>query len=541
MDEETGGGGRNTRLRDIGCLGVAWFLCAAPALAGTYYVAPDGKDDAPGTLGQPFASLQKGHDVAVAGDTVYLRGGTYAIKGPGADANSGILITKSGQSDSKRIYFWAYRNEIPKFDFAGLALGSVTGAGIRINGSSWLHFKGLEVCNVPQPARATNHGIWANPASNTIFERLNLHHNKGTGLFIAFGNGGNLVLNCDSHHNYDPGSSQGNGQNADGFGVHYQKSGLPTVLRGCRAWWNSDDGFDCINQGAPVVIENCWNSLNGYLPGTLTSAPSGNGNGFKIGGWGNPPVGFPAPVPQHTVRFCMAFMNKAAGFYQNHHPIANLYYNNTSFGNRSANYNMLGYDLGKAADTGMGIFRNNISFAGTAVSNAGGADASGNSWSIPGLAIAAADFASIDTAGMFGPRKEDGGLPDVKCMHLSKDSRLIDKGVQVGLAFEGREPDLGAFEYGLTTGVISRYPRRPGAVTGSGYSIAQTGAAVTRNGYAYPARGSGIVSALGQSAGMRRPGAYGEVVFRKIKPGETYLADPDPIRPLTGPEADSPE
>ena len=29
-----------------------------------------------------------------------------------------------------------------------------------------------------------------------------------------------------------------------------------TIIRGCRAWWNSDDGYDLINQEVPVTVEN---------------------------------------------------------------------------------------------------------------------------------------------------------------------------------------------------------------------------------------------------------------------------------------------
>ena len=46
----------------------------------------------------------------------------------------------------------------------------------------------------------------------------------GTGLFIS-GGGGNLVLNSDSHDNYDLRSYDGPGENADGFGSHYTPAG----------------------------------------------------------------------------------------------------------------------------------------------------------------------------------------------------------------------------------------------------------------------------------------------------------------------------
>jgi hypothetical protein len=38
-------------------------------------------------------------------------------------------------------------------------------------------------------------------------------------------------------------------------------------------------------------------------------------------------------------------------------------------------------------------------------------------------------------------------LPDVTFFHLKAGSDLIDKGVDVGLPFNGSAPDLGVFEY----------------------------------------------------------------------------------------------
>jgi hypothetical protein len=80
-----------------------------------------------------------------------------------------------------------------------------------------------------------------------------------------------------------------------------------------------------------------------------------------------------------------------------------------------------------------------------------GIDASNNSWDISGLSVSNADFLSVDTVGVFGPRKADDSLPDVKFMHLSSTSRLIDKGTDIGFPFTGTAPDLGAFEYGAVT------------------------------------------------------------------------------------------
>jgi len=78
-----------------------------------------------------------------------------------------------------------------------------------------------------------------------------------------------------------------------------------------------------------------------------------------------------------------------------------------------------------------------------------------NSWLAP-FSVSSVDFISIDTAGVRGPRKADGSLPDVSFMHLAQGSKLIDAGTDVGLPCVGGAPDLGAFEYGTATTVSER-------------------------------------------------------------------------------------
>src|SRR5712691_5901067 len=57
------------------------FACSVlhvrAATAATYYVATTGNDANPGTQAQPFQTISKGLSLLHAGDTLYLRGGTY--------------------------------------------------------------------------------------------------------------------------------------------------------------------------------------------------------------------------------------------------------------------------------------------------------------------------------------------------------------------------------------------------------------------------------------------------------------------------------
>jgi MYXO-CTERM domain-containing protein len=480
------------------------------ARATDYYVATTGSDSNPGTMASPFATLQKGVNVAVAGDTVYIRGGKYAITTP-ATAGAGIQFTKSGTSDTNRIRYWAYPGEVPVFDFTNMVI-STTGYthGFVVTGS-WLHFKGLEISYVPMNT-FSNNGVAVSNGGNCIFELLNMHHNSGNGIFIGKGAGGHLVLNCDAHDNYDATSSQGQGQNADGFGVHYQTTGATTIIRGCRAWWNSDDGYDLINQELPVTVENSWAMGNGFaMYGTFNPA-SGNGNGFKMGS--------SATGVRHLVQNNVAWKNKASGFYANHSSGGNTWYNNTSFMN-GTQYNMLASPPNDPNTTitltgAMAhIMRNNIGFP-NKNANMTGVDTMFNTWDL-NITPAAADFSSIsdpsvtgtgvaiESSGALGPRQPDGSMPNVDFLKLAAGSRMIDKGANVGLAFVGAAPDLGAYEFGAPTSTGAGGASGGGGSSGAGGMLGAGGA----TGTAGSSGGNGGASTGGVGSGGALAGTGG--------------------------------
>jgi hypothetical protein len=280
-------------------------------------------------------------------------------------------------------------------------------------------------------------------AHDDIFELMNIHHNFGTGMFIHTTTGGHQVINCDSHNNYDPYSHQGDGENADGFGVHYQTTGASTVFRGCRAWWNSDDGWDFISQEVPVVVENSWAMGGGYInSGTGTA---GNGNGFKIG---SSKTGI-----RHVVKNCVAWGNRASGFYANHSAGGNDWFNNTSYDN-GTQYNMLASSWDDEGNRTDGVIllgelvhrmRNNLGFPHDNT-NMQGVDSEFNSWDL-GLTPSDNDFVSVSDAGFMGPRNADGSLPILDFMKLRTGSQMIDRGTDVGVPFNGAAADLGAYEY----------------------------------------------------------------------------------------------
>ena len=423
----------------------------AETWATEYFVAPDGDDAQAGTVGAPFASLARAQQAAAPGDTVSLRGGTYRFTEAQIAQRKRIwayciVLDKSG-SDGRRITYQAYGNERPVFDFS-----DVKPAGSRVTAfyvtGSWLHVKGIEVTGVQVTILGhTQSECFDNQGSNNLYEMLSMHDGQAIGFWLG-GGSNNVVLNCDAYRNYDYTSEDHRGGNVDGFGGHPARGSVNNVFRGCRAWFNSDDGFDLISAGEAVTIENCWAFDNGY--GTKFES-LGDGNGFKAGGYGSAPADhLPAVIPRHVVRGCLAVRNKANGFYANHHPGGIDWLNNTAFRN-GTNFNLLGRLRDNRTDIpGIGHrLRNNLSFQSKRdLSNldAQQSDARANSFDLP-VKVEAKDFANLDETELVQPRGEDGSLPRIHFLHLAPGSALIDRGEDVGLPFKGAAPDLGAFEF----------------------------------------------------------------------------------------------
>lgn len=453
----------------LGIAVASLLLCSsAAAWASDFYVSPSGNDANGGSLAAPFASLSKANAAASAGDTVWVRGGTYYL-------TSQLVLSRSGNSDTERTKIWAYPSETPVLDASKYVTSNpAADVPVVLVTGSWMHIKGLEIANA-KVGSSGDHSyslLRTKNASNNTFELLNLHHGFGPGLFIDTGSGGNLILDCDSHDNYDKDGSQGDGQNGDGFGVHYQKTGPSTIMRGCRAWMNSDDGYDLISQEVPVTIENSWAAQNGYANGGAINPSSGNGNGFKVG---SSKTGV-----RHVVQNCVAWKNKAAGFYANHSSGGNTWLNNTAYGN-GTQFNMVASPAGDTSTsitlTGSLVHRmkNNIGFP-DKNANMGGVDSSFNTWDLD-ITETSADFASTSDTGATGPRKANGDLPDIQFLKLKAASPLIDKGTPVGLAFAGSAPDLGAYEFGVTnTGGAggSEGPGRDAGADGAGGAAGTT-------------------------------------------------------------------
>jgi hypothetical protein len=399
------------------------------AAIAAYYVAPNGSDAASGDITHPFATLTKVWTVISPGDLVYMRGGTYSY-------TKQWLFNKNGTA-TQPIKVWAYPGEIPIITKNPGFVAEWPDALIYLRGD-YFHFKGIEIANHTQ----TSDGIWCGLRSENsnynTFELLNIH-DCGGGLYIvnegtSAHSTGNLVLNCDFHHNQDPLSGQPYGD-ADGLGIQTisHTNDINTVT-GCRFWNNSDDGIDLDRNEGTVIVQNCWSWSNGYVP--YTSNSGGDGNGFKLG--------LPGSVNQSTIikrkiSNCVSYKNRTWGYHENSALMNMELDNNISY----LNYG--GYHLNVGSIPY--VLRNNIAYG-----NINDVDFNTqsvhdhNSWDT-GVTITNADFVSLSSNSLDAARQSDGSLPIITFLNLIPNSDLVDAGINIGFPFSGIAPDIGAFEY----------------------------------------------------------------------------------------------
>jgi hypothetical protein len=228
----------------------------------TYYVATTGDDSNPGTMSQPWRTIQHASETMNPGDTVLIRGGVY---------NERVTTTRSGSAGNGYITFSAYQNETPVIDGTGITTGE---NGFVIT-HSYIKLLGLEITNWP------GNGIWSENAGYLEISDCEVHHVCcGIGLFDGTHD---FEINRVTAHHFDlygfdasPSESADcyNGtfndciahtgrdpeQNVDGFALGHGTQ-HDFVLNRCEVY-AVYDGFDISSRNTTLnrcSAHECWN------------------------------------------------------------------------------------------------------------------------------------------------------------------------------------------------------------------------------------------------------------------------------------------
>ncbi len=106
------------------------------AVSGTFYVAVSGDDGNPGTLAEPWHTIQHAADTVGPGSTVNVRGGVY---------EEAVTINVSGSAADGFVTFQSYAGETAVLDATNLAVPNDDSALFLIDSQSYVVIDGFEL------------------------------------------------------------------------------------------------------------------------------------------------------------------------------------------------------------------------------------------------------------------------------------------------------------------------------------------------------------------------------------------------------------
>lgn len=225
---------------------------ARDARATDYYVAKDGSDSGPGTQAGPWLTIQKAAMTLSAGDTVYVKAGTY---------NEWITINVEGNVQSGYITFRNYGNDRVIIDGTGFDLSLRWSGLIEAFHKSYIRIQGFHIFNAQDGLSILIAGGDSESENTSHVEILSNEitgHNGSSGIGCSDNLSHVLIENNEVHH-CDTGGQEAIRISRE---VRYFKL-LNNLVHN-----NSNIGIDCVGwkaQPAYGLIKNNICYRNGLL------------------------------------------------------------------------------------------------------------------------------------------------------------------------------------------------------------------------------------------------------------------------------------
>jgi len=140
----------------------------SPIFAASLYVSPSGSDSNRGSIDSPWGNLNYAFSQLVAGDTLYMRGGTYAV-------NSTLKVSHSG-TENNLITITSYPGETAILDGEYSVSGNHI---IFLENKKYITLKNFTV------TRSTYYGVVVGGSGSSgyiIFDNLTVTHTRASGI-----------------------------------------------------------------------------------------------------------------------------------------------------------------------------------------------------------------------------------------------------------------------------------------------------------------------------------------------------------------------
>jgi parallel beta-helix repeat protein len=264
----------------LGALGSQSIAPSAAATTATYYVSNAGSNANSGAIGSPWRTIAYAAGKLAAGDTLYIRGGTY---------QEHVRFAASGTADQP-IRILAYPGETPVIDGNYLLPPAVDKYGDLVAfAGSYIQADGLEVKN----------SYWGGVAvsgTDVTVSHFRSHDNLEQGI-IAWG-ATNAVVQDSAVYNNDKSFEGGVQHYADrsghATGLSAAGHSTGTVLRRNRVYHNWGEGLDTYGSTNNTVKRNVVydNAKNVYISDTTGDAFARNliyctpGNAYRVSSMG---------------------------------------------------------------------------------------------------------------------------------------------------------------------------------------------------------------------------------------------------------------
>jgi parallel beta-helix repeat protein len=222
---------------------------ASPSASGgsaqAVYVATTGNDRNAGTIAAPWLTLQHAVSQLHAGQTLYIRGGTY--RGNANLIASDLAAIPGGTSWSNPITIAGYASEVvtlqPPNTLQPIKLVSAA--------QQYLIFQDLVIDMSNQATDTSQAGVYLNGGANhNRFLRLEIKNNINFGVVFSPNNGNspfNEIINCKIHNNGLAG-----GPAINGHGIYIETS--DNLINGNEIYSNQGYGVHMYNNSGPLNV-----------------------------------------------------------------------------------------------------------------------------------------------------------------------------------------------------------------------------------------------------------------------------------------------